>query len=126
MMFFKKKNNNKALDFVKEADQKIATAFRSNNVMVAKDVVTMDMFRNLRTEINFCHVQDDEKFAHEKLMERNYTVVSEDENTAVIKRDIVFKKIKMGVTKLSCGLNFSELITVDKTNGFAISAIAAA
>jgi len=124
MMFFKKKENN-VMNFVKEADKKIADAFRSNNAIVAKDVVTLDVFRNLRTEINFRHAHDDEKFAHEKLMERNYTIVEENENTTVVKRDTIFKAIKNGVHSFTTGLDFSELITIDKTNGFVISAIAA-
>lgn len=124
-MFFKKKKND-VMDFVKEADKKIAYAYRTNEVRELKDIVTFDMFKNLRTDIAAHKSYDVDKYEDEAFMERTYSVVEENDEVAVIKRDITFKVLKTFSKRFVMGLDFSEIITVNKTNGYVITGIAAA
>lgn len=125
-MFFGKVKENAVMSFIKKADKKIAEAFMSSNPMAAKDVVTKDMLDDLRVEVNFYRTHDRDKFDQERLMERTYTLISNNEEEAVVRRDITFKLARIGLHKVTTGFDFSELITISKRNGFAISAIAAA
>lgn len=125
-MFFGKVKENAVMSFIKKADKKIAEAFMSSNPMAAKDVVTKDMLDDLRVEVNFYRTHDRDKFDQERLMERTYTLISNNEEEAVVRRDITFKLARIGLHKVTMGFDFSELITISKRNGFAISAIAAA
>ena len=125
-MLFGKVKENAVMSFIKKADKKIAEAFMSANPMAAKDVVTKDMLDDLRVEVNFYRTHDRDKFDQERLMERTYTLISNNEDEAVVRRDITFKLARVGLHKVTMGFDFSELITISKTNGFAISAISAA
>ena len=126
MMFFRKKSDNHVMSFIKEADKKVRPAFIANDATIASEVCTSDMMQSLRREISSRHAHDEQKFDTDKFMDSKYELVEETSDTAIVRRDVFFKSVKSGAHRFLTGIDFSEFITINKTNGFAISAIAAA
>lgn len=125
MFNFMKKNNNNIINFVKKADIEIATAYRTNNVSALKNFMSVSMFQSMRQDVAAHKANNDDKYEAEEFMSREYSVLDENEDICVIRRDIAFKTLKHFSKRFCMGIDFSEIITVDKKN-MNIMSIAAA
>ena len=121
-MFGFKKKEKSVLDFVKEIDLALANAYRAGRVDELKNGFSREAVLTINSDIMAHKSEDGYKYANEKLMNRSYEVVSEDDDKCVIRRSIAFKIVK----GLPIGVDFSELLTVFKGNDFYIVSVVAA
>lgn len=131
---FNKNSANSAVKFLQKKDLEIATAYRSASVENLKNGFTINVVREISDDI-VSHKSVDRvsnefttsKYVAENLTERRYEVVSETDDTVVIRRDVNFKSLKVRGIVMAVADSFTELITLTKTNnGFMVAGIAAA
>lgn len=114
---FKKKEKS-ALEFLKDVDVIIADAYRANDARELKDYCELKAFRQIQQDIT-AHKNYDScpRYYAENLHNREYEIVSEDDNTSVIRRTVSGKDFKTRKGFDIITESFTELFTITKKDG---------